>query len=222
MSYLLQPTSQVRDRSSIKSDLVLGVVDFRPLQTLTTAPFDVGNTGDRSPISVANESGFVVGDVVQLTERGDDETTSKVAYLLILGTSPLEVGVLDRSEFSFVAKQGDRFTAGSELTGQTRLPSAPAGSAYAHLFCMQSQETVFARHNPSDPASSVAKTASAEFPLCSFTFKVDAQDIDGLTTMGIPLMETGSVEIANENFEVFRLFSKMPYRFRPFIKAVFR
>lgn len=202
-------------------------ITFRPVQSLTTAAFTVPAVGSAVTISVEDPTGFEAGDLISTIHSDEYGGTLRAAYFTITSVSgnAITAECLDRSEARAIASVGDLMPAGTDVSGQTRLPSAPAGTnpSKVELYVSAAPDHLWDVADASAPMHKIAISLVSGYPLALANIKTDgSEELDAVRRMGIHLGMAATFHVLGKDFDKVRLFSVSPHSYRPFIQAIFR
>lgn len=198
---------------------------FQPIQAKVPAGFTIPAVGANvvitiTPLSIATNVAFQVGDIVIAAQVEPNQGSSKLAWLQVasVATNTITATVLDRSGS---ASTGAIFAAGqTEITGQTRLPSV-SGANRCTISIANPKAVIDAAFNSTDSRNAVAVELYGGFVLAYYQVKFTG-DIDANNRMGIALSDRGSVELQSAaEINQFRLIGNTNMDFAPHMEVLY-
>lgn len=206
---------------------VLGSATFAPVQARIPLAFTLPAIGATvtvaiTPISTPTAIAFRSGDVVVVDQAINGVTTQRATF--VVDAAPIGNNIALR----FQPVAGDAtagiILAGSELTGQTRLPSIPPGATRAIVQTQASQALLTAEKTAASPLNPIAVNLMSGEPLAYLSFvPPGAPQTDLVTHTGLHLGVTGFQDITNAiDLGYARLFCTTPIALAPTIYVEYR
>jgi hypothetical protein len=201
---------------SVTTPPISAVISFSPAQVAVFGTLTVPAVGDSVTVTATPVPGvelstsFVAGDVAIATDTDPNGYAVHVAWFQVDSTTATTVtlSALNRPG----AAAAGTIMNNVEISGQTRLPSKPAGVSSAELVVIITDEVEAAAGDAVNPYNAIAQRMEAGAAIAHYGFKpTGAVDIDFVNRYGWKLRDTGSVaEIPAVDIDNFRLVSRTP------------
>jgi hypothetical protein len=206
---------------------VLGSATFAPIQARIPSAFALPAIGATvtvaiTPIATATALAFRSGDIVVVDQAINGVTTQRATF--VVNASPIGNNIVLR----FQPVAGDATTgtmlAGSELTGQTRLPAIPSNATRAIVQTQASQALLTAEKTGASLLNPIAVNLMSGEPLAYLSFAAPgAPQTDLVTHTGLHLGVTGFQEATNAiDLGYARLFCTTPMALAPVCTVIYR
>jgi hypothetical protein len=205
----------------------LGTATFIPIQARIPLAFTLPAIGGTvtvgiTPISTPTALAFRSGDIVVVDQAVNGVTTQRATF--VVNAAPIVNSIVLR--FQPVAGDATAGTilAGSELTGQTRLPAIPSNATRAIVQTQASQALLTAEKTGANLLNPIAVYLRSGEPLAYLSFAAPGAPMTDLVThTGLHLGETGFQEITNAiDLGYARLFCTTPMALAPVCTVIYR
>ena len=219
------PTPQTTGADQLPS---LGSATFAPIQARIPLAFTLPAIGQTVTVAItpiaatATNIAYQLNDVVVVDQHINGVTTQRATF--VVNASPTGNNI----DLRFQPVAGDAtagtILAGSELTGQTRLPNIPPTATRAIVQTQASQALLTAEKTGASPLNPIALNLMSGEPLAYPSFAaLGAPQTDLVTHTGLHLGVTGFQDITNAiDLGYARLFCTTPMALAPVCTVIYR